>query len=53
MARKAGFERAHLLFQSKTAGGLQQMLSALRERLGPHAPRNVRWSIDVDPQDVD
>jgi primosomal protein N' (replication factor Y) len=53
MARKAGFERAHLLFQSATPSALQHMLSALREHLGAQSTRSVRWSIDVDPQGVD
>lgn len=53
MARKAGFERAHILFQAATPSALQRVLSALRERLDTHGTRAVRWSIDVDPQGVD
>jgi len=53
MARKAGFERAQILFQSDTAARLQPFLAVLREWLVEQSARNVRWSLDVDPQDVD
>jgi primosomal protein N' (replication factor Y) len=53
MARRAGFERAHILVQAATMKPLQRFLGAWRGWLTDHAPRNVRWSIDVDPQDVD
>jgi primosomal protein N' (replication factor Y) len=53
MARKAGFERAQILIQSNTAAQLQPFLVMLREWLTEQSARNVRWSLDVDPQDVD
>ena len=53
MARKAGFERAQILIQSDTAARLQPFLAILREWLVEQSARNVRWSLDVDPQDVD
>jgi primosomal protein N' (replication factor Y) len=53
MARRAGFERAHILVQSATMKPLQGFLGAWRAWLTDHAPRNVRWGIDVDPQELD
>jgi len=48
MARRAGFERAHILVQSAVAGPLQDFLSRWRAWIVDNAPRNVRWSIDVE-----
>jgi primosomal protein N' len=31
---------------------LQAFLRAWRDRLGERAARSVRWSLDVDPQEV-
>jgi len=53
MARRAGVERAHILVQSAVAGPLQDFLSRWRAWIVDNAPRNVRWSIDVDPQDIE
>ena len=53
MARRAGFERAHVLVQSATTKPLQGFLGAWRDWLTTHAPRSVRWSVDVDPQEID
>jgi primosomal protein N' (replication factor Y) len=53
MARRAGFERAHILAQSASMKPLQGFLGAWRAWLTDHAPRNVRWAIDVDPQELD
>jgi primosomal protein N' (replication factor Y) (superfamily II helicase) len=53
MARRAGFERAHILVQCATTKPLQGFLGAWREWLTGHAPRSVRWGIDVDPQELD
>ncbi|RDH83215.1 MAG: primosomal protein N' [endosymbiont of Escarpia spicata] len=53
MERRAGKVRAHLLIQANDRGNLQQWLRlwiAQLERL-PNA-RKVRWSVDVDPQEM-
>jgi primosomal protein N' (replication factor Y) len=53
MERRAGRFRAQLLLQAKTPGPLQRFMHAwlpMLERL-PEAQR-VRWSIDVDAQDL-
>ncbi len=53
MERRAGRYRAQLLVQSRTRRTLQQMLSAwvpLLENL--RMARKVRWSLDVDPQEM-
>ncbi len=53
MERRAGRYRAHLLLQSTERGKLQPVLSKLVPKLGqlPDA-RKVRWSVDVDPQEM-
>ncbi|MBP8297704.1 MAG: primosomal protein N', partial [Burkholderiales bacterium] len=53
MARRAGFERAHILVQSAAMRPLQEFLGAWRAWLADNAPRNVRWALDVDPQELD
>ena len=52
LERKAGFERAQLLVRGTTRGGLQPFLRAWREALQERSDRRVRWSLDVDPQEV-
>jgi primosomal protein N' (replication factor Y) len=52
LERKAGFERAQLLVRAKTRALLQPFLRRWRGELEAHADRRVRWSIDVDPQEV-
>jgi primosomal protein N' (replication factor Y) len=52
LERKAGFERAQLLVRAATRAPLQVFLRAWRDRLGERAARSVRWSLDVDPQEV-
>jgi primosomal protein N' (replication factor Y) len=54
MARRAGRHRAQLLVESRSRAALQEFLgewvaaiSALR------VPRTLRWSLDVDPAEVD
>jgi primosomal protein N' (replication factor Y) len=54
MARRAGRHRAQLLVESPARGALQAFLgewvpaiTALR------VPRQLRWSLDVDPSEVD
>lgn len=53
MERKAGKTRAHLLLKSDDRRALQQLLSTLIPWLDslPEA-RQVRWSVDVDPQEL-
>ncbi|MBT8086838.1 MAG: primosomal protein N' [Gammaproteobacteria bacterium] len=50
MARRAGRQRAQLLFQSSDRHALHNLLGQLRPAMeeDPKA-RKVRWSIDVDP----
>ncbi|HET8729738.1 MAG TPA: primosomal protein N' [Moraxellaceae bacterium] len=53
MERRAGRYRAHLLVQSPHRAALQGALSALLPQIEalPEA-RRVRWSLDVDPQQI-
>ena len=53
MARKAGFSRVHLLLKSDERKTLHALLATLVPWLDalPNA-RQVRWSIDVDPQEL-
>jgi primosomal protein N' (replication factor Y) len=54
MERRAGRYRAQLLLESASRGPLQRLLDALLpqiEALNP--PRRIRWSVDVDPIEVD
>jgi primosomal protein N' (replication factor Y) len=52
LERKAGFERAQLLVRAPKRADLQPFLRAWREALAEDADRRVRWSLDVDPQEV-
>jgi primosomal protein N' (replication factor Y) len=52
LERKAGFERAQLLVRGTSRAGLQPFLRAWREALAQRSDRRVRWSVDVDPQEV-
>ncbi|NIR61009.1 MAG: primosomal protein N' [Gammaproteobacteria bacterium] len=53
MERRAGRHRAQLLLQADDRGPLHALLEAWVPRLGELAEaRRVRWSIDVDPQDM-
>ncbi|ROO26998.1 primosomal protein N' [Salinisphaera orenii] len=53
MARRAGRHRAHLMLHAERRGALHPALDHWQEAL-PQLPeaRRVRWSIDVDPQDL-
>jgi len=53
MTRRAGFERAQLVMQSRSRTALQQHLAALSESLFASAPRQIRWHLDVDPIEFD
>ncbi len=52
LERKAGFERAQLLVRASSRSVLQAFLRTWREALEARAERRVRWSLDVDPQEV-
>ena len=52
LERKAGFERAQLLARSPSRAALQPFLRRWREALVEREERRVRWSLDVDPQEV-
>ena len=52
LERKAGFERAQLLVRAATRAALQPFLQAWKAQLAAKGVRNVRWSLDVDPQEV-
>jgi len=56
LARKAGFERQQLMIQADSRKSLQQFLAAWLPQLSvyqaKHKLRNIKWIIDVDPQDV-
>jgi primosomal protein N' (replication factor Y) len=53
MERRAGRYRAHLLAQSDTRPALQRFLAAWVAAVhGLKGSRRVRWSLDVDPQEL-
>jgi primosomal protein N' (replication factor Y) (superfamily II helicase) len=52
LERKAGFERAQLLVRAGSRAALQPFLRKWRSALQAHGERRVRWSLDVDPQEV-
>jgi primosomal protein N' (replication factor Y) len=53
MERRAGRFRAHLLVQGESRPGIQALLTRwLPELRGLKSSRRVRWSVDVDPQEM-
>ncbi|MCW8947304.1 MAG: hypothetical protein OQK80_07535, partial [Sedimenticola sp.] len=53
MERRAGRYRAHLLLQANQRSELQRLLPQWVSFLaGLKSARRVRWSIDVDPQEM-
>ncbi len=52
MARKAGFDRAQLLVRAKSRAALQPFLREWKSALDAKAERRVRWTLDVDPQEL-
>jgi primosomal protein N' (replication factor Y) len=53
MERRAGRFRAHLLLQADQRADLQRLLCAWVSQLAKlKSARRVRWSIDVDPQEM-
>jgi len=53
ITRRADMERAQLLVQSRSRPAMQAFLQAWSEALFEHAPRAVRWHLDVDPIEFD
>jgi primosomal protein N' (replication factor Y) len=54
LARRAGRHRAQLLVESPVRAALQAFLDDWVERVAAlKAPRGLRWSLDVDPAEVD
>jgi primosomal protein N' (replication factor Y) len=54
MARRADYFRAHLLIEAAARGALQRFLARWLPRVEAlSAPAGLRWSIDVDPLEVD
>jgi len=52
LERKAGFERAQLLVRARARAALQPFLAEWKSELTARAERSIRWSLDVDPQEV-
>jgi len=52
LERKAGFERAQLLVRADSRAPLQNFLNRWKATLDASSERRVRWSLDVDPQEV-
>jgi primosomal protein N' (replication factor Y) len=53
ITRRAGYERAQLVMQSRSRPALQDHLTRLSAHLFESAPRQVRWHLDVDPIEFD
>lgn len=49
LARRAGYERAQLIVQSRERNALQRFLPAWRAVILATAGRRTRWALDVDP----
>ena len=52
LERKAGYVRAQLLVRAKSRSTLQPLARDWKTRLDEQGERHVRWSLDIDPQDV-
>jgi primosomal protein N' (replication factor Y) (superfamily II helicase) len=52
LARKAGWERAQVLVQSRSRTALQRFVTNWQPMLQQTAPRSLRWLIDIDPLEV-
>jgi primosomal protein N' (replication factor Y) (superfamily II helicase) len=54
IARRADHFRAHLLIETKARGALQRFLARWLPQVDSlQGPKGLRWSIDVDPLEVD
>jgi len=53
MERRAGNYRAHLLVQANRRSDLQRLLGQWLPKVRElKSARRVRWSVDVDPQEM-
>ena len=52
LERKAGYERAQLLVRAASRAMLQPFLQEWKSQLAAKGARHVRWSLNVDPQEV-
>ena len=53
ITRRAGYERAQLVVQSRSRPALQAFLADWNAALPAAAPSRVRWHLDVDPIEFD
>ncbi len=53
MARRADYFRAHLLIETPSRGDLQRFLARWLPAVDDLPAKGMRWSIDVDPLEVD
>ncbi|HUK04367.1 MAG TPA: hypothetical protein VLV90_04725, partial [Burkholderiales bacterium] len=53
ITRRAGYERAQLVAQSRSRPALQAFLAEWSAAIPAIAPRGIRWHIDVDPIEFD
>jgi primosomal protein N' (replication factor Y) len=53
ITRRADFERAQVLVQSRSRPAMQGFLQAWNDALFEYAPRTIRWHLDVDPIEFD
>jgi len=53
ITRRAGYERAQLVAQSRSRPALQAFLAEWSAAIPAMAPRGIRWHIDVDPIEFD
>ncbi len=51
LTRLAGMERAHILIQSASRPALQNLLTTWQTSLRDIKTRQLRWALDVDPQE--
>jgi primosomal protein N' (replication factor Y) len=52
LERKAGFDRAQLLVRAPGRPAMQRFLPEWKAELAAREARRVRWSLDVDPQEM-
>ncbi len=52
LERKAGYERAQLMVRSGSRAAMQPFLRSWKSAIAAGGERRVRWSVDVDPQEL-